>query len=154
MKKRSSPDLIPDLFEGKIQMDHSFLIHTEIEERHIAERRSKSKHKYRILPNSLQSKLPFAGDSIFHAWAKVFFKSKRLNEFVPYSDAIKSYRENTIHKDMPALQFKRELASWCKAMGYILDPEELRNSAGRIIRKREVAFGKSVATEMLFIKTK
>lgn len=112
------------------------------------------KQAYKIPNNKNQAALPFADGDIFKAWAKKYFNKRRLNKFIPYSYALKNFRENTSQSQMSSLKFKKGLTNWCAFMGYELDPPEHQNSAGRIIRKINIAFDKQVAAEMLYIKTK
>lgn len=108
---------------------------------------------YRTPPDAHQVLLPFDGESPFNKWAKLYFKKHRLNCFIPISEAFESFIQET-KAPYTRLQFRKALTVWCHNKKYELDPKDLQNSAGRIIRKREIALGKFVATEMLFIKTK
>ena len=109
-------------------------------------------HSYRIPPDPAQLPLAIETDDPFNTWARLYFKRKRLNAFVPYREALSSF-QSVSQVPVGGIAFKRRLCAWCARKGYQLDPVEHRNSAGRIIRKHEVALGKWVATEMLFIKT-
>lgn len=112
------------------------------------------KKGYRIPKDMNQVVMPFKEHDKFDAWAKIFFIRKRqLNKMIPYKVALDSFRTAAADPDYSSLKFKKALTDWCSEKRYDLDPKEYHNAAGRIIRKSIVSYGKTVATEMLFIKS-
>ncbi len=92
--------------------------------------------------------------SNFEDWAEVYFspESGNLDRFIPRSEVFECFRLQTgLHKWTPN-RFKRALQGFAQFHRdrLELDPEELRNSSGRIIRKG--ADGRT--TEMYFMRTR
>jgi len=97
-------------------------------------------------------------------WADVYFapESGRLNEFVPKTEAFDDFMKASNQKGWSSQRFNRSIEAWCLYYHYEHNPIELHNKDGRVIRRHmqqlrnkqgEVIGEKSVATEMIFIKT-
>jgi hypothetical protein len=89
----------------------------------------------------------------FDEWAKRYFTPARINAFVPRNPAIKSFRVTTGFEKISPAKFEIKLADWCHRNGYELNPDQFKNTAGRIIRKvprENIKF--TVAMEMIYIK--
>lgn len=110
------------------------------------------RQKYKIPPPANQKSLPIESVNYFDEWAKKYFIKSRRNAFITYREALDNFRSNTPQKNYPQLKFKYALTAWCSKKGYILNPSEFQNAAGRIIRRTEVAFGKTKIAEMFYIK--
>jgi hypothetical protein len=91
----------------------------------------------------------------FLEWADVYFseESGRLNQFVPRPAAFEDFKITTNSRLWSAQKFFKSIQAWCRFYSYTLDPKEYRNSKGRIIRKHENEHGKTVTTEMIYIRT-
>jgi len=86
----------------------------------------------------------------FLNWADVYFseESGNLDKLIEKPAASKSFFEET--KSQGTVQkFTASIKAWAKYRGYILNPIELQNAQGRIVRKPN---DKSV--EMIYIQTK
>jgi hypothetical protein len=77
----------------------------------------------------------------------------RLNALIPYSELAPSDNHWMKLGSVSSQKLKRSLKEWCDKKGYTLNPEELHNSSGRIIRRLKRADGTTVAAEFFFIKT-
>lgn len=109
------------------------------------------KQAYKIPNDKNQCAFPFSTENRFDAWAHKYFNKRRLNKFIPYSEALKNFRTST-NSHLSSLKFKKGLTNWCQNKGFELDPKDLQNSGRRIIRKCKIGFEKSIATEMLYIR--
>jgi len=89
----------------------------------------------------------------FKDWAEVYFseQSGRLNTLVPRPVAYEDFRRETRSK-MGTNKFKKAVEAYCKYKGYDLNPKEMRDKSGRIIKKRNID-GKVKSVEMFFLKT-
>jgi hypothetical protein len=99
------------------------------------------------------------GDA-FKAWADVYFSEEagRLDVFVLREEAQEDcIRKNNL-KGWSAQKFSKAMKAWGKFHGYNLNPKNLRNKDGRIIRKHTYkdAHGHEQTTtkEMLYVQTK
>lgn len=88
---------------------------------------------------------------IFENWADVYFseESGNTDNLLSKADALRSFIESTNQHKWTMNKFTRSLKAWCRYHNYIFDPEEFRNSSGRIIRKVD-----DKPTEMIYIQTK
>ncbi len=86
----------------------------------------------------------------FLSWADVYFseESGNLDKLVEKPAALKSFLEEN-KTQWTTQKFSEALKAWAKYRGYILNPDGLKNTAGRIVRKPH---GKTV--EMIYIQTK
>lgn len=88
-----------------------------------------------VLKRNLQG---IMGDQFLN-WADIYFseQSGNLNKMISREDAIHDLIKITNDKWM-VKRFSQSIEAWCKYYGYVLNPEELKNNAGRIIRKIKV----------------
>lgn len=86
-----------------------------------------------VLKRNLQG---IMGDA-FLSWADVYFSetSGNLDKLVPREEAMADFQKVTSQKFVSFNKFMPSLEAWCKYHSYALNPEELKNNAGRIIRK-------------------
>lgn len=89
----------------------------------------------------------------FKEWADEFFllTPENLNQQIPRRQVVASFERALpqLAKMMKASTFKNKLKDWCKLHGFQLNPSELANKDGRIIKKMN---GETV--EMFFIQAK
>jgi len=87
----------------------------------------------------------------FKKWADVYFspENNKLDRLLPRKDAFENFKEETKMTKWTINRFTRAMKAWCRYYEYDIDPSQLHNSQGRIIRKIE-----GMATEMLYIQTK
>jgi hypothetical protein len=89
----------------------------------------------------------------FKSWADVYFDQNRGNcdKLIERDAAFKDFEAKSGQHKWKTNKFTKALKAWCKYTDYVskLNPEELRNSAGRIIRKVNNA-----AAEMIYVQTK
>lgn len=89
----------------------------------------------------------------FREWADVYFSenSGNIDRLISKSDATKNFMEKTNQKKWTTQRFTKSLKAWARYTDWIiaLDPEQFRNSQGRIIRKFN-----GEATEMIYVQTK
>jgi hypothetical protein len=73
----------------------------------------------------------------FRNWADVYFspESGRLDTLVIREEAFEDFTRITKLKTYTAQRFSKALKAWSRFNGYILNPLELQNSQGRIIRR-------------------
>lgn len=98
------------------------------------------------------------GDA-FKAWADVYFslESEKLDTLIQRGEAQDDCIKKNNLKGWSSQKFSKSIKAWCKFHGYKLNPKEMRNKDGRIIRKHKVKeFGteKETTIEMLYIQTK
>ncbi len=115
------------------------------------------------------------GDA-FKEWAEVFFSTEndRLDTLVSREEAFERFKFDTNQKLASAQTFMLKLEAWCKYNKYVLNPAELKNDRGRILRswpvkdingiiktttKTSAQGGTTIVemkktTEMIYIKTK
>lgn len=76
------------------------------------------------------------GDA-FLAWADVFFSegSGKIDTLIPREEAYQDFLKQSNQKMYSASRFMPSMEAWCKYHGYALNPFELKNNGGRIIRK-------------------
>lgn len=90
---------------------------------------------------------------IFFDWAQVYFspESENCNTLKPKTEALKAFGDDTKNMKWTMNKFSKALKAYCRYADYIIDlnPKELCNTSGRIIRKID-----NKATEMIFIQTK
>jgi hypothetical protein len=88
----------------------------------------------------------------FRGWAEVFFspESGNLDKLVLKEDAMKDFEMSTKLKTFSSQRFLKALKAWCKYHGYTLNPDELQNSQGRIVRRPD---GVGTPKEMVYVKT-
>lgn len=100
----------------------------------------------------------------FEQWADVYFspESGRLNELVPKKEAMDDFTSTSNRKLYTSQRFGKALEAWCKYNRYELNPIDLQNSQGRIIRRTitytrnkegAVTGEKNTTGEMIFILT-
>jgi len=91
------------------------------------------------------------GDA-FKKWADVYFSAEndppRVDQLLVKKEAFENFKDETKMHKWTINRFTRSLKAWCRYYVYELDPDELCNSQGRIIRKKD-----GIATEMIYIKT-
>ncbi len=89
----------------------------------------------------------------FKNWAEVYFDAKEGNcdKLIDRDVAFKDFAEKSGQHKWTTNKFTKALKAWCRYCDYVekFNPEELRNSSGRIIRKVDGA-----AAEMIYIQTK
>lgn len=89
----------------------------------------------------------------FEDWAYSYFseEGEHVNCFVPREEALGAYKLHSNVKNVTMQRFTKALKGFCKLCPYVdsLDPEEYRNSQGRIIRKNSSQESK----EMIYIRT-
>lgn len=100
----------------------------------------------------------------FQAWADVYFSenSGKLDDVVPKNEAFEDFKQTSNSKLWTSQKFGKSLKAWCRYNRYELDPIELQNGQGRIIRKTNAKnkdgsvnlMAKKVSAEMIYIKTK
>jgi hypothetical protein len=86
----------------------------------------------------------------FHEWADTYF-TDRLNDFVVKKYAFEDYSKTTASK-WTSQKFTKALKAWARFYGYELDPEEFKNSSGRIIRKEQIN-GVATSVEMIYVSS-
>lgn len=76
------------------------------------------------------------GDA-FMSWADVYFsiENERLDCLVSREEAFERFKADTNQKYATAQNFMHRLEAWCKYNNYVLNPSELKNDKGRILRK-------------------
>lgn len=98
----------------------------------------------------------------FQDWADVYFSPEagNLNTLVERDVAFENYIESSNIQKMTPQRFKKSLIAWCRYYNYELNPVELLNAEGRIIRKvsmldkfKNPILGKTKSAEMLYIST-
>lgn len=97
----------------------------------------------------------------FKDWADVYFseQSGKLDTLVPKLLAFEEFRKASNNRNLTSQRFMKSLKAWCKFYKFDLDPVDLRNKSGRIIRKIQktnpdgTLSQERVSTEMLYIKT-
>lgn len=99
----------------------------------------------------------------FQEWADVYFSegSGKRDELVSKNDAFEDFKKSSNSKLWSSQKFNKSLKAWCRFNHFELDPVELQNAQGRIIRKAIVkTFGrdgsvieKKQSVEMIYIKT-
>ena len=95
----------------------------------------------------------------FEDWAQVYFHpdSGRLDTFVPRTQAFEDFKQHGGKvQGMTSQKFLRKLESFALLCPWIeeLNPAELRNSSGRIIRREEGSPAGSSPVEMIYLKKK
>lgn len=90
----------------------------------------------------------------FKDWADVYFSidSEQVDKLVVKSEAFKDFKEETGAAKMMAIhKFTKKLKAWAAYTYYVicLDPLEMKNSQGRIIRKNE----NQKTEEYIFVQT-
>lgn len=92
------------------------------------------------------------GDT-FKNWADVYFDEKegKINELISRTEALNDFKNTTGQNKWTTNKFSKALSAWAKFTDYIikLNPVELRNSNGRIIRSINGS-----STEMIYMQTK
>ena len=90
----------------------------------------------------------------FEDWALTYFaeESGRLDRFIVREDAFNDYKAFAGNKFATMQSFTKKLRAFVELCGYIaeLNPEELRNSSGRIIRRPEEG---GEPREMLYLRS-
>lgn len=90
---------------------------------------------------------------VFFDWAQVYFyeDSENCNNCISRDKALQDFGNSTGQKKWTMNKFSKAIKAFCNLTEYVLclNPVELQNAQGRIIRKVD---GKS--TEMLYIQTK
>ncbi|HVW97534.1 MAG TPA: primase-helicase family protein [Mucilaginibacter sp.] len=101
----------------------------------------------------------------FHGWALEYFHkdSGRLDTLVIKEEPFTEFKEKFNMKTLTAQSFKEKIESFCKLYGYELNPVEMRDKTGRIMRRvpvREYYKGtwldkpnETHTKEMIFLKT-
>ena len=110
-----------------------------------------------VAKRNLQS---IMGDT-FRMWADVYFSELNgtLDILVCRKDAFENFVKETHLKDWSAKKFGSALKAYCQYSGYELNPPELLDKQGRLMRKikrpeRPGAEAKATTYEMLFLCTK
>ncbi|MFN8347465.1 MAG: hypothetical protein U0X91_20850 [Spirosomataceae bacterium] len=94
----------------------------------------------------------------FHSWADVYFapESNRLNNYVQRVPALEDFNRETRLKVTPQM-FTKKLAAWAQYNHYELNPADLLDKRGRIIRTIDVTdrdgTKRQTTAEMLYIRT-
>jgi hypothetical protein len=87
----------------------------------------------------------------FHEWANVYFSniSGNLDREICRSDCFEDFKMETKINSWTSQKFSNALRAFCRLYDYTLNPVELCNNNGRIIRKKD-----HKAIEMFYIQTK
>ena len=107
----------------------------------------------KILPpmgNVSKRNLMSAMGDHFRDWADVYFSSEssRIDVLVSKEEAMEDLIRFTKLKTFTAQRFTKSLRAWAKFNNYELNPTELLNSQGRIVRKLDGS-----SKEMLYVRT-
>ncbi|MVM39446.1 hypothetical protein GO730_20780 [Spirosoma sp. HMF3257] len=88
----------------------------------------------------------------FRGWAEVYFspESGNLDKLVLKEEAMKDFEMSTKLKTFSSQRFLKALKAWSKYHGYTLNPDELLNSQGRIVRRPD---GTGTPKEMVYVQT-
>lgn len=88
----------------------------------------------------------------FRGWAEVFFspESGNLDKLIVKEDAMKDFEISTKLKTFSSQRFLKALKSWSKFHNYVLNPGDLQNNQGRIVRRVD---GNGSPKEMVYIQT-
>lgn len=97
--------------------------------------------------------LRFEMTDIFFDWAQVYFSegSENCDTLRPKADVLKAFADDTKQMKWTTNKFTKALRAYCRYADYVisLNPKELCNNSGRIIRKVN-----EKTTEMIFVQTK
>ena len=90
----------------------------------------------------------------FKNWADVYFDASQGNcdRTVEREAAFHNFEQSANQRKWTTNKFTKALKAWCRYTDYViaLNPEQLRNSSGRIIRKND----SGQATEMIYVQTR
>ena len=90
---------------------------------------------------------------IFFEWASVYFheESENCNVCVSREQALQDFMKSTGQGKWTMNKFSKAIKAFAKYTDYVicLNPEELQNSSGRIVRKVN-----NKSTEMIYLQTK
>lgn len=105
--------------------------------------------------NVMQRNLISIMGESFLEWAEVFFHedNNSLDQFVVKQDAFEDYKKYA-KVTWQMQRFTKAMKAFCELKGYLLDPDEFKNTEGRIIRRSQRPDNTNRAMEMIFIKTK
>lgn len=90
----------------------------------------------------------------FLEWADVYFcdENDSLDRHVVKQDAFDDYKKYA-KVNWSMQKFTKAMKAYCELKGYLLDPDEYKNTEGRIVKKVDRAEGTSKAMEMIHIRT-
>lgn len=112
----------------------------------------KTMHAKRDKPISVKLIENPTDHDIFRIWADSFFSDKKnCDKLIPRADLYSEFTYNSgLAHLWNAAKFREELAQYCDQSDGVLtlNPEELKNAQGRIIRRVE-----KKNTEMIYVKT-
>lgn len=94
--------------------------------------------------------------SAFHEWADVYFSedSDRINTLVPRPPAFEDFKRTSGSNRWSSQKFGKALKAWCRYYGYELNPEDLKNDQGRIVRREPIpGTSETKPTEQIYIRT-
>ncbi len=109
-----------------------------------------------VTKRSLQAEM---GDA-FQGWAEAFFATKHnnpdtykeenkyLDNYFSKESAMEEFMKATKQTKWTSNKFKKALKAFCQWNGYILNPKELQNAPGRIVKKID-----QKSQEAIYIKT-
>ncbi len=88
----------------------------------------------------------------FLAWADVFFDEKegKVNQLVIKDEAREDFQKSSNFNKMTSQAFMNRLKAWAAYRGHTLNPEELKNKDGRIVRK---PLNYEIVKEMIYVQT-
>jgi hypothetical protein len=86
--------------------------------------------------NVMQRNLISIMGESFLEWAEVFFHedNNSLDQFVVKQDAFEDYKKYA-KVTWQMQRFTKAMKAFCELKGYLLDPDEFKNTEGRIIRR-------------------
>lgn len=105
------------------------------------------------LDNVVKRNLRTEMTEVFKNWADVYFdiKEGNCNVLLERDKIFKDFAEKSGQHKWTTNKFTKAIKAWCRYTDYVekYNPEQFRNSSGRIIRKIDGA-----AAEMIYVQTK
>ncbi|WP_157830442.1 hypothetical protein [Siphonobacter sp. SORGH_AS_0500] len=88
----------------------------------------------------------------FLSWADVFFdeNGSKVNQLVVKDEAQEDFQRSANFTKITSQSFKNRLKAWAAYRGHTLNPEELTNKDGRIVRK---PLNYDITKEMIYVQT-
>lgn len=107
------------------------------------------------LNNVLKRNLITEMGAVFLDWAEVYFNADRLNTLIVKKEAFDDFVKGNNIKHQTPQNFAKRVAAFCRYKNYVLNPPEMCDEQGRIVKNKYVNEGetqKRVTVEMYFIK--
>lgn len=107
------------------------------------------------LNNVLKRNLITEMGASFLDWAEVYFNADRLNTLIVKKEAFDDFVKGNNIKHQTPQNFAKRVAAFCRYKNYVLNPPEMCDEQGRIVKNKYVTEGetqKRVTVEMYFIK--